>query len=457
LDKDHHNVLAMKRFSCAAVPIWLATLVLTISKSARVSARSWPSWSGKRFGLLGRTTLLRRTVRQSGAIDDTYNLYRQNRGGASTVVAEESISATSGPTDDGARQVPPPLSTTATAETTTAGHTTTNNVQEPFHHEKWRALLPDELRAKKSSKALQKLRLGQTDIYLIGTAHVSTDSATDTRVLLNHVQPDCVFVELCDMRIGLLQASSDDDDVDENPSHVVVPPKNMTFFQKVREARAAEGTSLLFALSSVLLSSWQDDFAGELGVELGGEFKQAHKYWLHKPDVHLILGDRPLTLTLYRAWESLSWWPKLKVIVGLFWSSFKKPNKEEVKQWLESIMKEESDVLTKSMAELRKSFPTLYSTIIEERDAWLAAKLFQTCRALQQTGGPTTMVAIIGAGHLQGVCRWLTTPPSNTTPEQVLTDLVATKRWANDEVVQNEAIPAWINHVSELHRGQEYS
>jgi pheromone shutdown protein TraB len=305
---------------------------------------------------------------------------------------------------------------------------------------------------------LQKLRLGQTDIYLIGTAHVSTDSATDTRVLLNHVQPDCVFVELCDMRIGLLQASSEEDEDNNNmTSHVIVPPKNMTFFQKVREARAAEGTSLLFALSSVLLSSWQDDFAGELGVELGGEFKQAHKYWLYKPDVHLILGDRPLTLTLYRAWESLSWWPKLKVIVGLFWSSFKKPNKEEVKQWLESIMKEESDVLTKSMAELRKSFPTLYSTIIEERDAWLAAKLFQTCRALQQTGGPTTMVAIIGAGHLQGVCRWLTTPPSNTTPEQVLTDLVATKRWANDEVVQNEAIPAWINHVSELHRGQEYS
>jgi pheromone shutdown protein TraB len=95
----------------------------------------------------------------------------------------------------------------------------------------------------------------------------------------------------------------------------------------------------------------------------------------------------------------------------------------------------------------------LYSTIIEERDAWLAAKLVQTCRALQQ-GRPNTMVAIIGAGHMHGVCRWLTTPPSNTTPEQVLSGLVATKRWANDEIVQKEAIPAWIHHVSELHRGQ---
>jgi pheromone shutdown protein TraB len=436
----------MKRFYHVQL-IWFATVVLLIiAKDARVSARPWALWPRQRSsGLL----LPRRTGRPAS----TYP-YQQKRGGDSSVVAEEAArfesagNETVGRSEEilapnggllGAQQdEASPSPNQAVGTTTVDDHAD----PPPPQAEKWRALLPDEIRAKRSSKSIQKLRLGQTDIYLIGTAHVSNDSATDTRVLMDHVQPDCVFVELCDMRIGLLQGSGEE----EEDKSEVLAQKNMTFFQKVREARAAEGTSLLFALSSVLLSSWQDDFAGELGVELGGEFKQAHKYWLKQPDTHLILGDRPLTLTLYRAWESLAWWPKLKVVLGLLWSSFKKPNKEEVKQWLDSIMKEESDVLTKSMAELRQSFPTLYSTIIEERDAWLAAKLVQTCRALQQ-GRPNTMVAIIGAGHMHGVCRWLTTPPSNTTPEQVLSGLVATKRWANDEIVQKEAIPTWIHHV----------
>jgi pheromone shutdown protein TraB len=450
--------LPMQRFYPVQL-IWFATLVLLIiAKDVRVSARPWAFWPKQRSsGLMPRRMGRPGTPSTSRRSRNT-DPYQQKRGGDSSVVTEEAArlesagNETVGRSEDmlapnggllGAPQQVSPSPKQA------AGTTSVDGDAAPLPQaEKWRALLPDELRAKRSNKSIQKLRLGQTDIYLIGTAHVSNDSATDTRVLMDHVQPDCVFVELCDMRIGLLQGSGEEEDESE-----VLAQKNMTFFQKVREARAAEGTSLLFALSSVLLSSWQDDFAGELGVELGGEFKQAHKYWLKQPDTHLILGDRPLTLTLYRAWESLAWWPKLKVVLGLLWSSFKKPNKEEVKQWLDSIMKEESDVLTKSMAELRQSFPTLYSTIIEERDAWLAAKLVQTCRALQQ-GRPNTMVAIIGAGHMPGVCRWLTTPPSNTTPEQVLSGLVATKRWANDEIVQKEAIPAWIHHVSELHRGQ---
>lgn len=305
--------------------------------------------------------------------------------------------------------------------------------------EKWRSRLPDELRSKQS-RALQKLRLGETEIYLLGTAHVSNDSAADTRILLNHLQPECVFVELCDMRISLLEEREDDKEGDR---------KNLTFFQKVREARESEGGSRLFAISSILLTSWQEDFAKDLGVELGGEFRQAHRYWLQHPSAHLVLGDRPLTLTLNRAWESLSWWPKIKVVLGLLWSSLRKPKKDEIKHWLDSIMKEESDVLTKSMAELRQSFPTLYTSIIEERDAWLAAKLLQTCRALQ--GQKTTVVALIGAGHMDGVCRWLT-KPSPQTPEKVLSELVWTKKWANDDIIQKEAIPVWINHVAELNR-----
>jgi pheromone shutdown protein TraB len=205
-------------------------------------------------------------------------------------------------------------------------------------------------------------------------------------------------------------------------------------------------------MCTVLLTSVQEDYANDLGVELGGEFRCAHQYWLGKPNCHLILGDRPLSLTLVRAWESLSLFGRIKVMLGLLWSSFRKPDPEELREWLRSVLRDETDVLTESFLELRRHFPTLYTTIIEERDAWLAAKLVQTVRALQHTRRESTVVAIVGAGHMPGILQWLTAPPNASTPEEILRPLTVTRKWANDEVVQKTVAPAWIHEVTELNQ-----
>ena len=321
----------------------------------------------------------------------------------------------------------------------------------------WRQALPERLRVK-GPKTLQLIQLGSINIYLLGTAHVSNDSSADVDELLNCVRPSCVFVELCEARIPLL--------MDSNHTSTRDDDKNTTFWQKVQSTQQAQGGSRFQALSTVLLTSVQEDYATELGVELGGEFRCAHRYWQQQqqrqysraettrnPVPHLVLGDRPLYLTLVRAWESLWWWPKIKVFVGLLWSSWRKPDPEEIRRWLNQVLQEETDVLTESFQDLRKHFPTLYTTIISERDAWLAAKLVQTCRAMQQQQhipGRRALVAIVGAGHVPGICQWLLHSNSTQTPEQVLQDLVTTKRWGKDPHVQNEVIPNWISDVTEL-------
>ena len=326
----------------------------------------------------------------------------------------------------------------------------------------WRAKLPAQLQSK-GPKTLQKIRLGRTDIYLLGTAHVSNDSSKDVRLILNSVHPDCIFVELCEARIPLLEGVQEE----EEPATNTTTTKR-SFLERLKEIQQTQGGGRMQALSTILLTSVQEDYAKELGVELGGEFRCAHAYWKNctttaevqqqqQQRPHLVLGDRPLYLTLVRSWESLGWFSKIKVCAGLLWSSLRKPKKEEIRAWLESVMREESDVLTESFQELRKHFPSLYTTIISERDAWLAAKLTQTCLALSNNapaGGNErlSMVAIVGAGHVPGICQWLTNQPSDTTktPEGVLAELVATKRWAKDEYVQLEAIPSWIHDIQEL-------
>ena len=394
----------------------------------------------------------------------------------------------------------------------------------------WKRQLPPLLQAK-GPNTLQKLNLGHaTEIYLLGTAHVSNESSADVKLLLESVEPDCIFVELCDARIALLDGSdpvdeaaagNHNDDVNNinnnNNTEIkaVRTNKKQGFGKRLDEIRQSQGGSRLQALSTSLLTSVQEDYAEALGVELGGEFRAAHRYWKAKnqaaamaaastatrspayattttmtPEtkyVSLVLGDRPLSLTLVRAWESLWWWPKTKMILGLLLSSFQKPNPDEIRAWLESVLREESDVLTESLKELQKHFPSLHTTIIAERDAWLSSKLVQTCRIfadqynfetrsqeqhqhkqqkLLQLPRKKRVVAIVGAGHVPGIVQWLTGNNTATlaadlaavgasSPEEILRNLTFTKRWGSDVTVQREMIPLWINQVTEVHRHED--
>ena len=353
--------------------------------------------------------------------------------------------------------------------------TSANNATTPSMKDmpKWKAALPPLLQ-KKGNRTLQRLILGNVEIYLLGTAHVSRDSCQDVKLLLEALHPSCIFVELCDARIPLLDGSDNvvpDEDLGNETNTT-----QLSWGQRVGRIQESQGGSKWQAICTLLLTSVQEDYADTLGVELGGEFRAAHQYWqdqrrllveregfYQRPSGFpaLILGDRPLSLTLVRAWESLWWWPKIKVMLGLLWSSFHKPDKEEIRAWLESVLREESDVLTESLADLCKHFPTLHTTIIEERDAWLACKLVQTCRILHGTAGGATsrpispqqrvkLVAIVGAGHVPGIIDMLTSNKQNRTTEAILLELSRTKRWQNDEVMQTQVIPRWVHDVTQI-------
>jgi pheromone shutdown protein TraB len=341
--------------------------------------------------------------------------------------------------------------TASTLSSVEQSHEIAHNVSSSRPVPAWKRDLPSPL-CEKGPKTLQKLVIGQVEIYLIGTAHVSNDSSSDVNILLNSLHPDAIFVELCESRIPLLEGKEDE----ATPSTMTnTSDTDMGLWDRIRNMQQQQGGSVVNALSSVLLTSVQEDYASELGVELGGEFRAAYRYWQQRQESpNLILGDRPLHLTLIRAWESLWWWPKVKVMAGLLWSSWQKPDKEELRKWLDSVRREESDVLTESLNELRKHFPTLHTCIIEERDAWLSAKLVQVCRALScrpasPSGGKQVVVAIVGAGHVPGMSEWLTKTNSTETPEQVLSRLVTTRRFSKDAAIKQMSA-SWINEVTEL-------
>jgi len=299
-------------------------------------------------------------------------------------------------------------------------------VLENYTMPEWKKVLPHPLPLRRTlERILVPFANGNAvELFILGTSHVSNDSSADVRVLLESTAPDVVFLELCDQRIPMLAPKSLGD-----------VPLNCTFWDRVKTVQESSGMSRGSAIGTVLLTQVQDDYADSLGVELGGEFRAAWEY-CEKHNPICILGDRPLKITLCRSWESLSWWGKARCLAALIWSSFQKPDPQELREWMQNILEGDSDVLTESMAELRKSFPTLDRVILRERDAYLACKIYQTCRHLQRSRNHT-MVAIVGAGHGPGIRDWLTNG-NGQTPEEILRGIVETKNMKDVNSLVND-------------------
>ena len=56
-----------------------------------------------------------------------------------------------------------------------------------------------------NSKMVKQLHVGDKDVILIGTAHVSRESAELVSAIIRKERPDSVCVELCDSRFQAIQ------------------------------------------------------------------------------------------------------------------------------------------------------------------------------------------------------------------------------------------------------------
>src|SRR5689334_5170448 len=110
---------------------------------------------------------------------------------------------------------------------------------------------------KKSSYsiALRRLKLGKSEVILLGTAHVSRESVEDVELAIRREKPDAVLIELDEGRAKNLQ----------DPDHW----KHMDIVQVIRSGKIY----LLF--SSILLSIFQKKMGDRLTSAPGAEFKKA--------------------------------------------------------------------------------------------------------------------------------------------------------------------------------------
>jgi len=233
---------------------------------------------------------------------------------------------------------------------------------------------------------------------LLGTAHVSQASVEAVERAIESGRFDAVAVELDAQRLQALT----------NPDALA----KLDLVEVIRKGRVA-----LFA-ANLALAAYQRRLAEQLEIEPGAELKRAVVMANERNlPVHLI--DREVGLTFKRASQRLGFFGKIKLVMGLGAGLF--ASEEVGEDEIEKL--KQGDMLEASFGEFASESPALYETIIGERDRYMATRLREVHDPAQRE-----VLAVVGAGHLAGLARYLETDTDAPGPLRESLEDVPKKR-----------------------------
>jgi len=208
---------------------------------------------------------------------------------------------------------------------------------------------------------------------VVGTAHVSKESAQQVATIIKEERPDTVCIELCQSRYETLTKKKQWEDTD--------------LLKVIREKKA------FLLLFNFLLSSFQKKIGDRLGVKPGQEVLEAIKT-AQDVGAHIYLADRDIRITLSRTWRLMGLWTRLKLVAQIFTSA---SDLETIKGTEIEKMKD-LNVVESLISEVAKSLPEVGRVLIDERDQYLSKKI-------REAPGEK-IVAVVGAGHLPGIKKY---------------------------------------------------
>jgi pheromone shutdown-related protein TraB len=218
-------------------------------------------------------------------------------------------------------------------------------------------------------QTVRKIEIGGREIILVGTAHISKDSVDEAGEIIRTERPDRVCVELDEARLQSIT--------------------NEKGWQELDIVKVLKNGKGFLLLANLVLSSFQKRMGEDVGVKPGDELKEA--YLVAKAEgIPCSLVDRPIHVTLQRAWAMNNFWGKTKLLATLVSSAFS--DEELSGEDIENL--KEQGAMEGMMAELAEYLPKVKEVLIDERDRYLAGHIWGA--------EGTRVVAILGAGHLPG-------------------------------------------------------
>ena len=235
------------------------------------------------------------------------------------------------------------------------------------------------------------VQLNNSEVTLVGTAHVSKLSVEMVEEKIGTGDYDCIAVELCAPRL-------------ENITNQAWW-KNLDIYQVFKKKKAG------LLLINLALTAYQKRLAERIGVEAGKEMIRAVELAREK-GIRLEVIDRNISTTLHRLVTEVSFWQKFKIVGGLIAGVF--VGEEISEEQVEDLKR--GDMLHAVVSEFGEELPTIKRVLIDERDEYMVGRLSQISEAFH---APKKILALVGAGHLIGMIPNLKSPPDAAHLEEL--------------------------------------
>jgi pheromone shutdown protein TraB len=292
-------------------------------------------------------------------------------------------------------------------------------------------------------------------VRVVGTAHVSQESVEEVERVIDEERPDVVAVELDEGRFRQLKGETPDD---------------------LEAADLLEGNTVFQFLAYWMLSYVQTRLGDQFDVRPGAEMLAAVER-SEELGIDVALVDRNIQVTIQRFWARLTGLEKLRLLgglafgvadpflvglsvgasVGLFAAlvagavggaplvppatpfagildavligaliglgvaallgialRVTAPADEEIPDEFDPAELTDTDVVSAMMEEFRRFSPGGAEALIDERDAYIAHELVR----LRDAGA--SVVAVVGAGHREGIERYLDAPETLPPMEELV-------------------------------------
>lgn len=248
----------------------------------------------------------------------------------------------------------------------------------------------------------------KSQIWIVGTAHISNSSAQLVENVIREIKPQVVMVELDAQRVGSFleeaKPKADGDIEGENKpqtSQRKRTPFFGAFFKQLLDPKVtvSDRVTEFFAAALGKAISKMYESMDQKGLASGQEFTIAIRE-ARACGAKLLLGDRDVQITLRRLSQALrstdleELAQSSQMDLGLGLGTLEGGSAENISASLEKLKRR--DTMRKVMDFYKLEAPELYSAMIGERDKVMATNLLSL-------PGRQSTVAVVGLAHVDGI------------------------------------------------------
>lgn len=224
------------------------------------------------------------------------------------------------------------------------------------------------------------------NLILVGTSHIAQESIAEIEGIISKTHPAVVALEL-----------------DKGRLHALLHPSKRGM--SIRDIFHIGLKGYLFSL----LGAWAERKLGKsVGVMPGEEMKRAALLAKEK-GIPVACIDQPIEKTLRRLSETITWKEKWRFFIDVLKSVFLK--KQEFSFDLRKVPSRK--LIAEMMDKVKERYPHAHHTLVAERNRFMARKIFHLMNQIKDK----PLLAVVGAGHEDGIFALLNDPNVYIVPE----------------------------------------